>query len=82
MEKLNGPMFLFLISKSRTSDGIALSKYLKINHGTKDIPIIVISAYPESRNKAKRIGVSDFLQKPFHSIELLHVIEHHINPDR
>lgn len=80
---LNGdiewPDLFILDQQIPTIDGLALSKYLHINSETKDIPIIMISAYPELRNKAKRIGVSGYLQKPFESKELLYLIERHIN---
>lgn len=77
--KVDWPDVFILDQQMATIDGLALSKYLKINNATKDIPIIMISAYPESRKKAKRIGVSDFLQKPFESRDLLRVIERHVN---
>ena len=78
--KVGWPDVFILDQQISKIDGLALSKYLKINYETKHIPIIMISAYPESRNKAKRVGVSDFLQKPFDSKELLHLIKRHINP--
>lgn len=77
--KIKWPDVFILDQQIPTIDGLALSKYLKIDNATKDIPIIMISAYPESRKKAKRIGVNDFLQKPFQLKDLLNVIERHVN---
>ena len=73
------PDVFILDQQIPTIDGLALSKYLKINSETKDIPIIMISSYPEVRKKAKRIGVNEFLQKPFHSDDLLRSIERQVN---
>ena len=77
--RVGWPDIFILDQQISKIDGIALSKYLKINKETKDIPIIMISAYPESRSKAKRVGVSDFLQKPFDLKDLLHLIARYAN---
>jgi DNA-binding response OmpR family regulator len=61
-------------------DGLALPNCLRINKETKHIPIIMISTYPEVKRKAKRLGVSEFLHKPFHTKDLLMSIERQINP--
>lgn len=56
---------LYILDKNLpTIDGIALCKFLKIHKKTKSIPIIMISGYPVER-KAKEVGVSEFISKPF-----------------
>lgn len=68
------PDLFILDQKTPTIDGLALSKFLKINSKTKHVPIIMISTDPEARKKAKRIGVNDFLEKPLESKNLLKVV--------
>ena len=55
------------------SDGFTLINQVKKDDGLKDIPIIITSAKSdlESRNKAIRFGVDDYLVKPFDDIELI-----------
>lgn len=75
---------LFILDKDMpTIDGLAISKYLRVHETTKHIPIIMISAY-EFQDKAKRIGVDEFIRKPFELSYLLesvnkytHVIHDH-----
>lgn len=73
------PDVFILDQQIPTIDGLAISKYLKINSETKNIPIIMISSYPEAKKKAKRLGVSEFLHKPFQAKDLLKSIERQIN---
>jgi DNA-binding response OmpR family regulator len=74
---------LFILDKALpTIDGFAICKYLKIRKETKDIPIIMISAYHKFKNRAKEVGVDDFIEKPFDLKELLKVVEKHINQPR
>jgi DNA-binding response OmpR family regulator len=69
---------LFILDKDMPFiDGIALCKYLKLNQATKEIPIIMISAYHKLKTKAKEAGVDDFIEKPFELQKLLHIIEKH-----
>jgi len=71
---------LFILDKSLpTIDGLAVCKYLKIKKETKDIPIIMISSYHKLKSKARKIGVDDFIEKPFDLKVLLNVVEKHIN---
>jgi DNA-binding response OmpR family regulator len=71
---------LFILDKDMPLiDGLAISKYLKVNKATKDIPIIMISAYHKLKSKARDAGVDDFIEKPFELKELLQVIKKHID---
>lgn len=54
-------------------DGIALSKFLRLQEGTKDIPIIMISGQ-QLKNKAMQAGVDEFIKKPFSIAHLLDVV--------
>lgn len=67
---------LFILNKDLpTIDGLALCKFLKIKKETKDIPIIMISAYHKSRKKALAVGADGFLEKPFDLKTLLQQVE-------
>lgn len=62
--------------------GIALCKFLKLRPETKSIPVIIISANKELKNKAKKAGAALFLGKPFHSNELLMFINAVLNGEK
>ncbi len=69
---------LFILDQSLpVIDGLALCKYLKIKEETKNIPIIMMSSYHKARSKARKIGVDDFLEKPFDLERLLKLVEKH-----
>ena len=71
---------LFILDKALpTIDGLAICKYLKIHHDTKNIPIIMISSYHKLKSRAKEIGVDDFIEKPFDLKQLLTVVDKHLN---
>jgi DNA-binding response OmpR family regulator len=71
---------LFILDKDMPLiDGFALCKYLKVKEETKNIPVIMISAYHKLKIKAKEVGVDEFLEKPFDVKQLLNVIDRCIN---
>lgn len=73
---------LFILDKELPYiDGLALCKYLRVNEATRDIPIIMISAYHKLRPKAEQAGVNDFIEKPFDVKTLLQKIEKYIHRD-
>ncbi len=55
-------------------DGNEVTKKLKDNPLTKNIPIIMLSAHPEAKRIASKIGVDCFLSKPFDLDELFNKI--------
>jgi CheY-like chemotaxis protein len=72
---------LFILDKDMPLiDGLALCKYLKVTNETKNIPIIMISAYHKIKEKAKEIGIDEFLEKPFNVSNLLQTIQKYV-PD-
>jgi DNA-binding response OmpR family regulator len=80
VDRMNNWPDLFILDKDMPFiDGLALSKYLKLNDETKDIPIIMISAYHKLKEKAKKAGVNDFIEKPFDMKTLLLTIERNIH---
>lgn len=54
-------------------DGYTVAKRIRENEGTKDIPIIMLTALNMLQNKVQgfNIGVDDYLVKPFEMEELL-----------
>jgi DNA-binding response OmpR family regulator len=71
---------LFILDKEMpVIDGLALCKYLKLQQETKDIPVIMISAYHKLKQKAKEAGVDDFIEKPFELKHLLFTINKYIH---
>lgn len=57
------------------SDGAEITHNLKNNTETKTIPVIIISAHPKAKQRAKACGADDFLSKPFDLDELLEKVE-------
>jgi DNA-binding response OmpR family regulator len=71
---------LFILDKDMpTIDGLAVCKYLRLNEESKDIPIIMISAYHKLRSQARHAGVNDFIEKPFQLKTLLNTVGKYIN---
>lgn len=60
-------------------DGRQLCRMLKTREDTKDIPVIMISAYPNAQHFIKECGADDFLPKPFDMHEFLTVISKYCN---
>lgn len=55
-------------------DGFAVAELLKQNPTTKDIPIVIISAIFE-KTKAYKLGISDYITKPFDHKDLIESIK-------
>jgi CheY-like chemotaxis protein len=71
---------LFILDKELpTIDGIAVSKFLRLQPTTKTTPIILISGH-EAKNKAKRAGIDEFIRKPFRLNYLLELVEKYVCP--
>ena len=71
---------LFILDKDLpVIDGLAVCKYLRLKKDTRDVPIIMISAYHYLKNKAKDVGVNVFIEKPFGIRSLLSTVEKHIH---
>lgn len=70
---------LFILEKDLpTIDGIAISKFLRVQRATKKTPIIMLSAY-RMEAAASRIGINEVMMKPFESSHLLEVAGKYIN---
>lgn len=65
------PDLILLDIRMPFMDGYEVCKRLKENKKTETIPIIVITAYPEEKEEALRLGGDDFISKPFEKIDLI-----------
>ncbi len=75
LERKEWPDLLVLDKALPVVDGFAICKYLKLKKETRDIPIIMISCYHHLKNKARELGVVDFIDKPFDLKAFLAAIE-------
>jgi FixJ family two-component response regulator len=58
-----------------TIDGVALTKFLKIQARTRGIPVVMISGATHVCEKARRAGVRLFLNKPVQGKTLLEQLQ-------
>jgi CheY-like chemotaxis protein len=61
-------------------DGWELTRRLKANFATRDIPIIIVTAFGSAADRvlALAAGCVEFVEKPICSIELPQVIRRHL----
>ena len=59
-------------------NGLDVCRYLKSNEETRNIPIIMISAYPDSDVSAREAGANDFIEKPYSMNYLLETVNKHL----
>ena len=69
---------LFLIDKQLPgADGLTICSYLKNKRQTKDVPVIMMSAYPDVKQLSLLAGANDFIEKPFEVKTLVSIIQKH-----
>jgi DNA-binding response OmpR family regulator len=71
------PDLIFLDIWMPGIDGKEMTKLLKSDPKTKNIPIILISALNEIDKIQGLVGADDFLAKPFEMDDLLSKVRHH-----
>jgi CheY-like chemotaxis protein len=61
-------------------DGWQLTRRLKANFATRDIPIIIVTAFGSAADRAQALaaGCVEFIEKPISSVELPQVIRRHL----
>lgn len=61
-------------------DGFEVSRQLKSDDKTKDIPIIAITVLkdPKEIKKMRSFGITDYISKPFKSEELVNKVKKHL----
>jgi CheY-like chemotaxis protein len=77
--KKDFPDLLLLDIWMSGQDGRDICKYLKSNEGTKNIPIIMISASRDIAKSALDAGANDFIPKPFDLATLIEKIEKYLS---
>jgi len=71
---------LYLLDKQlKTFDGLNLCEFLKVDPQSRNIPVILMSAYPGVRELALSAGADDFVEKPFRIQTLLKAIRAQIH---
>ena len=66
---------LFILDKKMPDvDGLALCRHLRAQSATRNTPVIMISAAPQTGNEALLAGANDYIEKPFHVHYLLNVV--------
>jgi diguanylate cyclase len=80
LAKTHIPSLILLDIKMPEMDGYQVCSHLKNNPSTQQIPIIFISAIEnvEEKIEAFTVGGIDFINKPFHLIEVLARVETHL----
>ena len=59
-------------------DGRDLAKRLKNREETREVPIVMISAYPNIEASVREAGADGFIQKPFGIDDLIREIEQYL----
>ncbi|MEZ4705484.1 MAG: response regulator [Bdellovibrionota bacterium] len=71
--KESKPALVLLDIMLPESDGIEVCKFLRLNHETRDIPIIMLTAKNEEEDivEGLQAGADDYVTKPFRVVELM-----------
>jgi len=72
------PQLILLDMLLSGRDGREIVRQLKGQAATRDVPILMLSAYPSAAREALAAGADDFLAKPFDLDELLQKVTAHI----
>jgi CheY-like chemotaxis protein len=75
-----GTADLFLLDVNLPGiNGLELCRFLKLNSITKNIPVIILSAFPGLGSVASKYYADDSLEKPFNFSNLIGLITKHIH---
>ena len=55
-------------------DGFIVTERLKHSEATRHIPILVLTGVPGGEGRARKLGASGYIMKPYHPEELLEII--------
>lgn len=69
--KTNKPDLIILDYLMPVSDGVEVCKALKKDDETKPIPVLMVTAYPDQKEKSLYAGAVDFITKPIDKTDLL-----------
>jgi two-component system cell cycle sensor histidine kinase/response regulator CckA len=75
------PDLILLDVKMRGLDGLEVCRRLKASEETRNIPVILISAFAEMKDwvAGLQLGAVDYITKPFHPEELLTRVRTHLS---
>ena len=74
---------LFLLDKQLQGfDGLIICEYLKTDSRAKDIPVVMMSAYPHVKELALCAGANSFIEKPFAMSLLLKTVKMHLQKQK
>jgi CheY-like chemotaxis protein len=61
-------------------DGFGVLQAIKSDPKTRDIPIIILSAWPtgDNRERARNFGAVDFVAKPYDPLRLIQLVQQHL----
>lgn len=78
--KTTAPALILMDIQLPEVDGWELTKQLKANPATRDIPVIAITAYGKAGDtrKARQAGFVEFLSKPVSTRDLPDIIRRHL----
>ncbi len=76
----NQPDLILLDIMMPEMDGFEVCRRLKIDHATRDIPVIFITAMTDKNHVAKgfELGGVDYVTKPFHALEVKARVKTHL----
>jgi len=77
LKKEPHPDLIFLDLWISGSEGTEITKQLKADKKTKNIPIVIVSALNDLESIAENAGADGFLEKPFEIENLLSIVEKH-----
>lgn len=80
LDKLNGalPDLIILDFNLPKKCGGEITKHLKKQKNTKNIPVIIMSAHHNLKNIAKKSGADSFLAKPFDLDDFLGLVNKYL----
>lgn len=80
--KTSAPALILMDIQLPEVDGWELTRQLKANPATRDIPVIAITAYGKAGDdtKARQAGFVEFLSKPVSTRDLPGIIRRHLPP--
>jgi len=56
-------------------DGFIVTERLKHSEATRHIPILVLTGVPGGEGRARKLGASGYIMKPYHPEKLLETVE-------
>ena len=78
IERVKPNIILMDLMMAKINDGERAIEILLKNNATKEIPLIVFSAFAHGETISKRLGATAFIEKPFNIADLRETVARHI----